>query len=436
MEKPIIEIKNLTKIFRVPLEKRETLKSYFINPFKRSKIFRFHALDDVTIQIRKGEFVGFLGRNGSGKSTLLKMIAQIYSPTTGKVHVHGSLVPFLELGVGFNSELTGRENIYLNGTILGMSRKYLEQKFDEIVDFSEIREFLDLQLKNYSSGMRIRLAFSIAIQSKADIFLLDEVLAVGDAAFQKKSLAKMRELLSGGATVLFVSHSMDYVEKYCSRVIVMDHGKVIYDGNTKEGIRTYQLSLMSPDQQKEFLHAEKVYKKMMGGKEGEVLTSMDKLNKVEALDVDRGDGRADILEVKLFDSKGKETRTLEAGEKFKVFVRFRVNANIQDPTLGVSFRNIPTYNLFGMHVNVNDKNRLPPLKRTEEVEFTFEDKVLLNPGEYDLQLQVGEYKNSDLSKTPSLYLSYFRFMITGPQKDYWGVVYNDPKFSYKVIKHE
>ena len=262
MEAPIIEIKNLNKVFKVPHEKRETLKSYFINPFKRVKYQEFYALRDVNISINEGEFIGFLGRNGSGKSTLLKMIASIYSPSKGSVKVRGSLVPFLELGVGFNQELTGRENIFLNGTILGMSRKYLEAKFDEIVNFAEIGEFLDLQLKNYSSGMRIRLAFSIAVQSKADIFLLDEVLAVGDSAFQKKSLAKMRELLSRGATVLFVSHDTDSIERYCNRVYVIDHGEVKYEGETREGIRQYQLSLMNDEQRSEFLKAEKEIKNL------------------------------------------------------------------------------------------------------------------------------------------------------------------------------
>ena len=180
MDKPIIEVENVSKIFEIPHESRNTLKSYFLHPFRRVGKERFYALKSVDFKINQGDFIGVIGRNGSGKSTLLKILAGIFEPTKGKVHVNGTLVPFLELGVGFNPELTGRENIYLNGIILGMTRKYVESKFDEIVDFAEIRDFIDLQVKNYSSGMVIRLAFAIAVEARADIYLLDEVLSVGD----------------------------------------------------------------------------------------------------------------------------------------------------------------------------------------------------------------------------------------------------------------
>lgn len=239
MEKPIVEVKNLTKIFEIPHEQRNTIKSYFLNPFKKVRKDKFYALKDVSFSIEKGDFVGIIGRNGSGKSTLLKILAGIFEPTKGKVFTRGSLVPFLELGVGFNPELTGRENIYLNGVILGMTRKYVESKFDEIVDFAEFRDFIDLQVKNYSSGMVIRLAFAIAMEAQADIYLLDEILSVGDAAFQKKSLKKMLELLSGGSTGILVSHSIKDVRKYCNKVIMLKDGQIAYQGPTKQGIELY-----------------------------------------------------------------------------------------------------------------------------------------------------------------------------------------------------
>lgn len=433
MKNSIITIKNLSKFFKVPHEKRDTLKSYFTNPFKRISYEKFFALSDINLEIKEGEFVGFLGKNGSGKSTLLKLIASIYAPTSGKLKVHGSLVPFLELGVGFNQELTGRENIFLNGTILGMSRNYLEKKFDEIVDFAEISDFIDLQLKNYSSGMRMRLAFSIAIQSKADIFLLDEVLAVGDSAFQKKSLAKMRELLGSGATVLYVSHSMETVEKYCNRVVVIEGGKIIYDGETKKGIRAYQLSLLSEQQKTEFLRAEASINKYREsqGKKAKLMT-LDKLDTVEALNVDRGDGRADILEVKMYGEKGKETKTLTIGEEFKVEVKFRVNNTIRMPSVGVSFRNNPAYPLFGIWSKLKLHNKeVEKLQRGEVVTATFTSKNLVNPGVYDLQVQVSDRS----TKTAvSLYLSYFKFSVIGPDDDYWGMIYNKPKFEFKLEK--
>lgn len=244
-KKIVIKVDDVTKIFEIPKERRDTLKSRFLNSFKKIEKEKFYALNDVTFNVTEGEFVGVIGRNGSGKSTLLKLLAQIYEPTNGTITINGSAVPFLELGVGFNPELTGRENIFLNGTILGMSKKFLWSKFDEIVDFAEIREFIDLPIKNYSSGMIVRLAFAIAIQSKADIYLMDEILSVGDGGFQKKSLARMEELLTSGGTVVFVSHSMDNVLKYCTRVIVMDKGKIIFDGDTTEGVNLYMKLLES-----------------------------------------------------------------------------------------------------------------------------------------------------------------------------------------------
>ncbi|HRN85867.1 MAG TPA: ABC transporter ATP-binding protein [Candidatus Dojkabacteria bacterium] len=249
MDKPIIEVENVSKVFEIPHESRNTLKSYFLHPFKRIGKERFYALKSVDFKINQGDFVGVIGRNGSGKSTLLKILAGIFEPTKGKVHVNGTLVPFLELGVGFNPELTGRENIYLNGIILGMTRKYVESKFDEIVDFAEIRDFIDLQVKNYSSGMVIRLAFAIAVEARADIYLLDEVLSVGDAGFQKKSLEKMLSLLSNGATGILVSHNIKDVKQYCNRVILLKNGEVVYNGPTGEGIKIFenQMGLVSQE---------------------------------------------------------------------------------------------------------------------------------------------------------------------------------------------
>lgn len=240
MDKPIIEVKDLNKVFEIPHEQRNTIKSYFLNPFKKVKKEKFYALNDVSFSINKGDFVGIIGRNGSGKSTLLKIMAGIFEPSKGKVSVRGTLVPFLELGVGFNPELTGRENVFLNGIILGMTKKYVESKFDEIVDFAEIRDFIDLQVKNYSSGMVMRLAFAVAMEAKADIYLLDEVLSVGDVGFKKKSLDKMLELLSNGSTGILVSHSIKDVRDHCSRVIMLKDGAIVYDGPTKEGLEEYE----------------------------------------------------------------------------------------------------------------------------------------------------------------------------------------------------
>ncbi|HEC64581.1 MAG TPA: ABC transporter ATP-binding protein, partial [bacterium] len=229
-----IKVSNVSKSFGVPHEKRETVKSYFVNPFRRTHKDKFDALKNINFEIKKGEFVGIVGRNGSGKSTLLKLLAGIYVPNEGGVNVQGRVVPFLELGVGFSQELSGRENIFLNGTILGMKKKFLEQKYNEIVAFAELEDFMDLPLKNYSSGMQVRLAFSIAMQADADVYLLDEILAVGDAAFQQKSLEEFKRLKKEGKTIIFVSHSPETITKYSDRVLYLKEGEVADIGDAVE----------------------------------------------------------------------------------------------------------------------------------------------------------------------------------------------------------
>jgi ABC-type polysaccharide/polyol phosphate transport system ATPase subunit len=229
-----IEVKNLSKDFILPHKDRKTLKSFFLNPFSKVTNEKQHALNNVSFEVKKGDFFGIVGRNGSGKSTLLKCIAGVYHPTKGHIKVNGSLVPFIELGVGFNPELTGRENVFLNGSLLGFSRQEMDAMYDEIVDFSELEKFMDQKLKNYSSGMQVRLGFSIAIQAKGDILLLDEVLAVGDAAFQQKCNNYFEELKSTNQTVVLVSHNMEAIKRFCSKAVFIKDGEIAKEGNVYE----------------------------------------------------------------------------------------------------------------------------------------------------------------------------------------------------------
>jgi ABC-2 type transport system ATP-binding protein len=220
----VISVKDVKKQFKIPLEKSSGIKQQIINHLKGRKGYReFNALKGITFDIKKGEFFGIVGRNGSGKSTLLKMLAEIYTPTSGSVHVKGTLVPFIELGVGFNPELSGRENVYLNGALLGFSRKQVDAMYGDIVSFAELDGFMDERLKNYSSGMQVRLAFSIAIRAEGDILLLDEVLAVGDEAFQKKCTDYFNEQ-RGKRTIILVTHNMQNVREYCTKAMLLDEG--------------------------------------------------------------------------------------------------------------------------------------------------------------------------------------------------------------------
>jgi ABC-2 type transport system ATP-binding protein len=237
-----ISVQNVSKDFKLPHEKADSVKSLFVNPWNkgRKKFEVQHALHDIWFDIPKGEFFGIVGRNGSGKSTLLKIIAGIYKPNEGTVAVNGRLVPFIELGVGFNPELTGRENVYLNGALMGFSEKEIDQKYSAIVDFAELERFMDQKLKNYSSGMQVRLAFSVAtILADSDILLIDEVLAVGDADFQRKCFEYFKKLKKDKKTVIFVSHDMSAVREYCDKAILIDKSEVIFSGSAEEAAKEY-----------------------------------------------------------------------------------------------------------------------------------------------------------------------------------------------------
>lgn len=237
----MIKANHITVCYRMPHDKIQSIKEYLVALIKRKLQYEeFYALQDVSFEIKKGEVVGIVGNNGAGKSTLLKVISGILKPTNGSVSLEGNVVPMLELGSGFDYDLTGRENIFLNGAILGYSESFLKEKYDEIVAFSELGEFIDIPVRNYSSGMVMRLAFSIASMVSPDILIVDEILAVGDAAFQEKSYARMTELMSRGTTVLLVSHNLEQIRNLCDRVIWLDHGRIVAEGETQEICDRYQ----------------------------------------------------------------------------------------------------------------------------------------------------------------------------------------------------
>lgn len=238
-----VKVQDLTKSFKIPLEASSGIKQKLINTLKGRKGYRdFTPLNDISFEIEKGDFFGIVGRNGSGKSTLLKTIAGIYTPNKGAVHVNGTLVPFIELGVGFNPELTGRENVFLNGALLGFSHDEMEAMYDDIVEFAELGEFMDERLKNYSSGMQVRLAFSIAIRAEGDVLLLDEVLAVGDEAFQRKCFDYFDKLKRQKKTVILVTHDMASVERFCNKAMMLEKGKIKTIGSPNKIAAEYSRS--------------------------------------------------------------------------------------------------------------------------------------------------------------------------------------------------
>ena len=253
MDKDIaIKVDTVSKTFKIPHEKVSSLRGVFVSALKHTSTSyeKFKALDSVSFEVKKGEFFGIIGRNGSGKSTLLKVLAGIYRPNHGRIHVDGLISPFLELGIGFNPELSGRDNVYLNATVLGLTEKEIDERFDKIVAFSELERFIDQKLKNYSSGMQVRLAFSVSIHANRDILLMDEVLAVGDSNFQSKCLDEFARYRDMGRTVILVSHDIGTVQRYCDRAMLLRSGQVVLVGDPQEVGNLYIEQNMSDEERR------------------------------------------------------------------------------------------------------------------------------------------------------------------------------------------
>lgn len=356
-DKPVIvAIKDLYKTFRLPHERHSGIKSILVNFYRSQKGFeRQHVLEDVSFEIKKGEFFGIVGRNGSGKSTLLKLLAGIYVPDKGLVKVEGSLTPFIELGVGFNPELTGRENVFLNGALLGFNRSEMSKMYDDIVEFAELSRFMDQKLKNYSSGMQVRLAFSIAIRSRSDILLVDEVLAVGDSEFQAKCYKTFRELKESGRTIIFVTHDMAAVERFCDRALVLHKGKIHGIYKSRQAASIY-----------ERMNAES--------------------SKIEAKGQETakprrwGTGEVKVSELKLNGHHWSKVAVAEQGEDLSITFSF----DSQEPrpiVLGLAF-----YDTFG--VNISGPNS-EGMQLTSDKPATFTvPKLSLNPGNYSMRVVV------------------------------------------------
>jgi ABC-type polysaccharide/polyol phosphate transport system ATPase subunit len=327
MDKDIaIKVEHLSKTFRIPHEKVSSVRGAVVSAFKTGGYEEFKALDDVSFEVKKGEFFGIIGRNGSGKSTLLKILAGIYQPDYGKVHVNGMISPFLELGIGFNPELSGRDNIYLNATVLGMTKKQIDEKFDAIVAFSELERFIDQKLKNYSSGMQVRLAFAVSIHANRDILLMDEVLAVGDSNFQAKCLAEFVKYKEMGKTVVLVSHDVETIRRYCNRAMLVRYGNVRMIGNAEDVVQEYYSDNINDE----------IHRSVSDNKE--TTRQIDRKNPVN------------IKEVVFFDSKGQEKNVFETGDSFSVKVFFeRSSPDIVNVNFGVAIFDQDGSYIFGIN---------------------------------------------------------------------------------------
>lgn len=351
-----INVDGVYKDFSFSSARSNTIKSIFtsLHKSKNKDIKTQHALKNINLSIKKGEFFGIVGRNGSGKSTLLKIIAGIYQPSKGKVSVNGKLVPFIELGVGFNPELTGKENVYLNGAMLGFSDKEVDKFYDEVVEFAELEKFMDKKLKNYSSGMQVRLAFSMAIRAKADILLIDEVLAVGDADFQRKCYKYFRELKKNKQTVVFVSHDMDAIREYCNRAILIDKSKAVYQGNS--AVVSSKYSRLFIDKKETDKKDEKVKRNNKIGPSGEERW---------------GDSKVVFEYVRASISDDNNFISIKA--------KCRANETVEEPIFGFSIKNQLLKQLIGTNT-VRKNIRLGRMKKGEKKVINWEVPNILNEG--------------------------------------------------------
>lgn len=377
-----ISVKDLTKMFKIPLESHSGLKQKLINQLKGRKGYReFKPLNDISFDIKKGEFFGIVGRNGSGKSTLLKTIAGIYAPERGAVKVNGTLVPFIELGVGFNAELSGRENVYLNGALLGFSHDEMDEMYDEIVDFAELHDFMEERLKNYSSGMQVRLAFSIAIRAKGDILLLDEVLAVGDEAFQRKCYEYFGKLKRDNKTVVLVTHSMSNVEQFCDRALLLEKGHIKKTGTNIEIAQAYR-ELFDEDYKKQLeKHAAK-----------KAETNHHGLKKVEAY----------------VSQDGKKTTAPKKDRQISINVEFHSDHSYKEAVVGMNVVDSQNNIVYGTSTKRDMLFTIQPGKN--KTVFTMPN--IFSNGTFSINLAIGHQYSSGL---PLLFkdIELARFSVSG-----------------------
>lgn len=356
----IMKVQNLHKSFKLPHDQAKSLKQTLLSLKKKSYETQ-NVLKGISFEVEKGEFFGILGRNGSGKSTLLKLMANIYEPTKGTIEIHGDLTPFIELGIGFNSELSGKDNVFLNGAILGLTKKEIEEKYDDIVHFAELERFMDQKLRNYSSGMLVRLAFSIAIQAHNEILLIDEVLAVGDINFQQKCLNVFRELKRSGKTVILVTHDMGAVEEFCDRAILISEGEITMSGTSREVANAYrQLN----------------FKQFGEGDEGAGLVTR------------WGNGAAKTVLAKVENTKSKGRIIVDNEVTVRTNVRFE--HDLDEPVIGIQIRDMAGNIVIGTNTHLEGFEK-KKYKAGESLNLEWNFANILKSGKYHLAVAVHDY---------------------------------------------
>lgn len=434
MAEHAIEVRDVTKIYKLyekPIDRLKESLSLFHKRYHKD----FHALNGISFEVEKGQTVGIIGTNGSGKSTILKIITGVLTPTSGEVRVDGKISALLELGAGFNSDYTGIENIYMNGTMMGYSRKEMDEKLQDILDFADIGDFVYQPVKSYSSGMFVRLAFALAINVEPEILIVDEALSVGDVFFQSKCYRRMEEIRKSGSTILMVTHDMGSIIKYCDKVVLLNKGEFVAEGPAGKMVDLYKKILAGQLEPLEEAAAEESveWSDFSGDKITAENTALmkDQLT-INANRTEYGDGRAEIFDLGLLDERGNVTNLLLKGEQFTIKERIRFHAELQAPIFTYTIKDKKGTDLTGTNT-LFEGTEIKPVKKGDVYEVSFTQKMTLQGGEYLLSMSCTGFEEGEHVVYHRLYDVANLTVISN--KNTVGVYDMEPKVE-AVLKHE
>ena len=427
-DEPVIKIDNLIKEYKMFDRKIYRLAEVVIPKYKKHKIFR--AMDELNLEVKKGEILGILGKNGAGKSTLLKMITGVTFPTSGEIKVNGKVSSLLELGTAFNMELTGIQNIYQHGEVMGLTKEQIDSKKDEIIEFADIGDHLYQPVKTYSSGMFARLAFACAINVDPDILIVDEVLSVGDMSFQLKCFKKFEQFKNSGKTILFVTHNIGDVMRNCTRTIILDRGKKIFDGNVKEGVDKYKKIIVGLDIDNE-ISQEEVEKKADNEeklKNKEFWRNHFELNQEELI---YGTNAVDIIDYGIFNSKGEYENLVKNSEPVTIKAKIKFNKDIDNPIFAINIKDMTGLEYCGMNTITHGLNT-GFYKKGDIAVVSFTQVIPIKPGKYTISFGCTKFKKSgELEVFQRRYDTLFMEVIA--YRECLGLCDLDSKISYSKI---
>lgn len=393
MENTVIKLENVSKVYKIFDKPSDRLKES-LHPFGKRYSRDFYALKKISLTIKKGETVGFIGKNGAGKSTLLKILTGVLTPTGGKIEIKGRVAALLELGAGFNPDMTGLENIYLSGMIMGYTREEIGKKLPEITEFADIGDFINQPVKMYSSGMFARLAFAVNINVEPDILIVDEALSVGDMAFQNKCYKKFNEFRKNGKTVLFVTHDIGLVLNFCNSAVFLENGQVKFFGTAKAAVDEYKKSIVKIERQEEEEEAE-------SGKENEATVWKEHMRLNREM-LEYGDKAIEITDYGIFDEEDKLSFVVESDEKIKIKFRIKANREEEEPIFAISIKDIKGTELIGTNT-VAEKMLTGRFKEKETAEIEFRQALNLQTGDYTVSFGCVKYEGDNLRIYHRLY---------------------------------